>query len=166
MAIKKVVQNPDSVLHKKTEQIKNFNDPELNKLIADMKDTVIEQDGAGLAAPQIGVSKAVFVIPEEYAPKVRIPSRPHSFLKPVKQEVFINPRILSYSDAKETIEEGCLSVRGVYHPTTRSYEAVIEAQNESGKKFRVKGQGLLARIFQHETDHLNGILFINRLHEK
>lgn len=166
MAIKPVVQNPDPVLRKVAEPIKDFNDPGLKTLIKDMKDTVIEEDGAGLAAPQIGVSKAVFVIPEEYAPKVRIPAKPHSMIKPKKQEVFINPRILDYSKAKEEIEEGCLSVKGIYHSTVRSYEATIEAYNEKGKKFRVSGQGLLARIFQHETDHLNGILFIDRLHEK
>ncbi|MDX1535496.1 MAG: peptide deformylase [Candidatus Spechtbacterales bacterium] len=166
MAIKDVVQNPDPVLHKKAEPIKDFKDENLDSLIEDMKDTVVEQDGAGLAAPQIGVSKAVFVIPKEYAPKVRIPKKPHSLLRPVKQEVFINPRILKYGEEKQKIEEGCLSIKGVYHPTTRSYKATIEAQDENGRKFRVKGEGLLARIFQHETDHLNGMLFIDRLHEK
>lgn len=166
MSVKKVVQNPEPVLSKVADPVKDFNDPKLRKLIQDMKDTVIEQDGAGLAAPQIGVSKAVFVIPHEYAPKVRIPARPHSLLKPLRQEVFINPKIIKHSEEKETIEEGCLSVKGIYHPTTRYYETIIEAQDENGRKFKAFGQGLIARIFQHETDHLNGILFINRMHEK
>ena len=70
------------------------------------------------------------------------------------------------SKDKEEVEEGCLSVKGVYHLITRSHEITIKAQDEKGRNFKVKADSLLARIFQHETDHLNGLLFLDRLHEK
>ena len=162
---KEVVQNPAEVLRKKAAKIKKFNTPELIELISDMMDTVIAEDGVGLAAPQIGVSKSIFIIPEDYAPEIRT-LHPKTWLSPKLQTVFINPKITYYSDKKETTEEGCLSVRGKFHPTTRSYEVLLKAQDIKGKKFKVRGEGLLARIFQHETDHLNGILFLDRLHEK
>lgn len=165
--IKPVVQNPAEVLRKKTEKITKFNTPELKELINDMMDTVIKEDGVGLAAPQINVSKSIFVIPEDYAPEIK-GVNPLTWLKPKTQTVFINPEIIYHSEEKEEIEEGCLSVKGadMYHPTSRSYEVTIRARDEKGKRFKVRGEGLLARIFQHETDHLNGILFIDRLHEK
>ena len=165
MARKSVVQEPAGVLRKKAEKIMKFNTPELKELILDMKDTVLEEDGVGLAAPQINVSKSIFIIPDDYAPEIRT-MHPGTWLYPRVQTVFINPEIIYYSKEKEEIEEGCLSVKGKYHPTVRSYGVVIRAQNEKGKKFKIKEEGLLARIFQHETDHLNGILFIDRLHEK
>lgn len=166
MAIIPVVQDPDPVLHKKTEEVTNFKDPSLKELVHDMQDTLVDEDGLGLAAPQIGVSLSVFVIPPEYAPQVRTLYAPFSIFKPLRPTVFVNPRVVKYSKNKETIEEGCLSVKDTYHPITRSYEVTLEARTERGQKFRVTASKLLARIFQHETDHLNGILFLDRLHEK
>ncbi|MDX1607813.1 MAG: peptide deformylase [Candidatus Spechtbacterales bacterium] len=162
---KPVVQEPANVLRKKAEKIKKFNTPKLRELISDMMDTVIAEDGVGLAAPQIGISKRVFIIPEDYAPEIRT-LNPRTWLKPKIQTVFINPKIIYYSNKKETVEEGCLSIRGKFHPTTRSHEVLIQARDIKGRKFKTRGEGLLARIFQHETDHLNGILFIDRLHEQ
>ncbi|MEX2008437.1 MAG: peptide deformylase [Candidatus Spechtbacterales bacterium] len=161
--VQPVVQDPDPVLHNVTEPVKNFNDPELAKLLKDMKDTLAEQEGLGLAALQIGVSKSIFVIPPEHAPEVRTPYAPLSYLKPLKPTVFMNPKILRYSEEKETLEEGCLSIRGLFRPTPRSYAVTLQAQDERGRKFKIKADQLLARIFQHETDHLNGVLFIERI---
>lgn len=164
--IQPVVQDPDPILHKKTEEIRNFRDPSLKKMVRDMKETLLHEDGLGLASPQIGISLSLFVIPPEYAPQVRTLSAPLSLFRPLHPTVFINPRLMKHGKDKEAIEEGCLSVKNTYHPITRSYEVTLEARNEKGQKFRVTASGLLARIFQHETDHLNGILFLDRLHEK
>lgn len=165
MSIKSVAQEPEPVLRKKAEQVTDFKDSKLKELIKDLEDTVIEEDGVGIAAPQIGVSLSVFHIPEEYAPRVRT-INPATWIKPKPQTIFINPKIINYSEEKDTNAEGCLSVKGMFEEVTRSYRVTIEAQNLSGKKFRVSGEGLMARIFQHETDHLNGMLFIDRLHKK
>lgn len=164
--IQPIVQEPSPILRKITQKVTNFRDPKLKKLIGNMIETMLEEDGAGLAAPQINVSVSVFVTPKEFAPKITILTSPVTFFKPRLNMIFINPKIIKYSKEKETIEEGCLSVRNIFHPTTRSKKVVLRAQNEKGQKFRVKGDGLLAQIFQHETDHLNGILFLDRLHEK
>lgn len=162
----KVVQDPNPILHKKTEDITNFHDADLMHLIEDMKDTLEKKEGVGLAAPQINISLNIFVIPEEYAPKTRKISAPFSFLKPHWPTVFINPKIIYRSKKIEEMDEGCLSVKGVYHKITRAYEVILQARDEKGRKFKIKAEGLLARIFQHEIDHLNGLLFLDRLHEK
>ncbi len=161
--IREVVQDPNPILHKTAEKITDFNSPDLQNLIKEMRKTLRAEDGAGLAAPQINVSKSVFVIPEEYAPKVRTIFIPASLLKPLQPSVYINPEIIEYSEDKEVVEEGCLSIKGKYHPTPRSYKVTLRAQNEDGRKFTVEATGLLARIFQHETDHLNGVLFTERI---
>lgn len=165
MAIKNVVQNPSPVLKQTAETVTNFKDPELKRLIADMKETMVAQDGLGLAAPQINVSRALFVITEEVAPRLRQLNSPFSIFSPKKKTVFINPRILSESKEKEDGEEGCLSVRGYFADLKRPREVVIVAKDEKGRRFKLKGRGLLARALAHETDHLRGVLFIDRLHE-
>ena len=164
--IKKVIQNPNPVLHKKTKNITDFKDKNLRQLIKDMKDTLLEQDGLGLAAPEIGISKAIFVVLPDYAPKVRTLNIPLSLLSPLFPTTYINPRIVAYLGAKEEWEEGCLSIKGVYYKITRYSEVILEAQTKNGKKFSITAKGLLAKLFQHETDHLNGTLITNRLHEK
>ncbi len=162
--IRKIVQDPNPVLHKKTLPItQGFGSNFLKKLIANMKNTLKAEDGLGLAAPQIGESLSIFVIPSNIAPKVRTPSMPFSLIKPLWPTVFINPEITHYSKEKEAMEEGCLSIRGIFRPTPRSYKVKIKALDERGRKISVSATGLLARVFQHETDHLNGILFIERL---
>jgi peptide deformylase len=127
-----------------------------------MKETLLEQEGVGLAGPQINEALAIFVIPDELAPKVRTPFAPLSYLSPLRITVFVNPEIIYYSPEIETIEEGCLSIKGLYKPTPRSLEVKIKALDHRGRKFTVSAKGLLARIFQHETDHLKGIVFIER----
>lgn len=166
MAIKTIIQNPNQVLRKKVKAITDFKDTNLHKLIKDMKDSLRDENGLGLAAPQIGISKAVFVIPPDYAPRVRSLNIPLSILKPIEPTVYINPRITFYSRVKSKMEEGCLSIRGMYYPITRPEKITIEAQTENGKKFSVTTEGLLAKTYQHEIDHLNGLLIIDKLHEK
>ena len=161
--IKPVIQDPNPILHKITLPISVFSFNTLNKLIENMKDTLKEQNGVGLAAPQIDESLSVFVIPDDLAPKIRTPRILFSLIKPLYPTVFINPVVTYYSKEKETIEEGCLSIRGVFKPIPRSYKVKIKAQDHQGRKLSISAKGLLARVFQHEIDHLNGILFIERI---
>ena len=161
--IKKVIQEPNPILHKKTLPITGgFGSNFLKRLIENLEDTLLVQDGVGLAAPQIGESLSIFVIPADLAPKVKTPSAPLSFITPLRPTVFINPEITYYSTDKESSEEGCLSIRGIFKPTPRSFEIKIKVLDERGRKFSISAKGLLARVFQHETDHLNGILFIEK----
>lgn len=162
---KPVTQKGNKILTQKTQDITNFADPSLKKLIEDMHKTVIAEDGVGLAAPQINISKRVFIIPPEHAPLVRTIKIPTSLIKRKRQTVFINPSITKHSKKTIIIDEGCLSIKDKFYPTPRFAEVTLVAQDEKGREFIVEAGGLLARIFQHETDHLNGILFIDRVNE-
>lgn len=166
MAVKPVVQDGDPVLRTSTPLVTDFSDPTFGGLISDMRDTLIQQDGLGLAAPQIGISKRIFVIPPEYAPTVRTPWAPLSLFRPIRPTVFVNPELSGYSSEQEVLDEGCLSIREKFYPTPRSLKVTIRARTERGTRFKVSAEGLLARIFQHETDHLNGILYVDRLRKK
>jgi len=146
---------PDPVLRKKCQEVKELTE-EIKKLGLDMLETMIVNQGVGLAAPQVGELKRIIVVhpilkrtPEEIA--ARTP------------QVFINPKIIKKS--RETIieEEGCLSFPGLFLKVKRAKEVEIEALNENGEKIHFKVEGLAARVFQHEIDHLDGILFIDRL---
>jgi len=162
--VKIVLQDPNPLLHKKALPITGgFGSIFLNKLIKNMKDTLAKQEGLGLAAPQIGESLSIFIIPEDMAPKVRTPRIPLSLIHPLNPTVFINPEIVYYSKDKDSSEEGCLSIPGVYKQTPRSYKIKMTSRDARGRKLSIDAEGLLARIFQHETDHLDGILFIERI---
>jgi len=124
----------------------------LNDTITSMKKALAqEHDGVAIAAPQIGLNLRLFVVAE------------NSYDEGTKHKplVFINPTILKKSKKTAIMQEGCLSVRWVYGKTKRSVACTIEAYDEGGKKFTYGGNGLLAHIFQHETDHLDGVLFID-----
>jgi peptide deformylase len=110
-----------------------------------------ESDGVALAAPQIGLPLRIFVVAESAYPE-------DAKWKPL---VFINPKIIKASKKTADMQEGCLSVRWVYGTTTRSTSATVEACDINGNKFSYGASGLIAHIFQHETDHLDGILFID-----
>ena len=117
-----------------------------------------QDDGVAIAAPQIGVSLRIFVVSK----------RIYEILYPEKEGeekasdlVFINPEILKLSKEREEMEEGCLSVRYLYGRIERAKKAKVKARDENGKWFEIGGSGLLAQIFQHETDHLDGKLFID-----
>lgn len=110
-----------------------------------------ESDGVAIAAPQIGIPLRIFVIsPLSY--EVEIKNKPL---------VFINPKITKKSRKTAIMQEGCLSVRWIYGKTKRSLSATVEAYDVDGRKFSYGGTGLIAHIFQHEVDHLNGVLFVD-----
>ncbi|MCX7834733.1 MAG: peptide deformylase [bacterium] len=150
----RVFKYGSEVLRKKAEPVIQFDD-ELRKFIKDMKETMIQYNGAGLAAPQVGVLKQLFVagIPENYEDEN----------SPIQWYVFINPKITYYSKEVETINEGCLSFPDLFFPVTRSSRVTVEFQDEFGVKNVMDAEGFLARVIQHETDHLNGILYIDRI---
>lgn len=129
-----------------------FGTQELKATVALMQKTLAkENDGVALAAPQIGISKRIFVIaPAAYEETAK--------WKPL---IFINPTLTKASKKMEERQEGCLSVRWVYGKTKRHVSATIEAFDIDGNKFSYGGTGLIAHIFQHEIDHLDGILFID-----
>jgi peptide deformylase len=127
----------------------------IQKLISDMKSALQTQnDGVALAAPQIGVSSRIFIVNPAVFKSVET--------KEVPQTVFINPKITKISKDRKAMEEGCLSVRPWYGKVRRASRATVEAYNQDGEKFELEGTGLLAQIFQHEIDHLEGILFTDK----
>lgn len=144
-----------------------FGAPELEKILADMKQALRDEPfGVAIAAPQIGVSYRIFVVRGYILENLRRADPGSANLADVS---FVNPVISYRSSKKEVIpDEGCLSVPNIYGDIERSVNVRIVAQDEKGKKFLKSGSGLLAEIFEHECDHLDGILFIDKatnLHE-
>lgn len=147
----------DPILRKKTQPVKKIDDS-IKKIIADLKVTMITQDGLGLAANQIGELVSIFC----FNPKpvdVKNESATPNDIEPI---VVINPEIVK-REGKEEREEACLSIPGIVEVVLRASEVLIKGLDENGKPIQIKGKGLLARVFQHEIDHLNGILFIDHL---
>ena len=145
----KIVKFPEPVLSQPGEPVTEFND-ELRRLVADMFDTTYASQGIGLAAPQVGVSRRVTVV------DVSMGKDPDDRL------ALINPEIIS-SEGKLYAEEGCLSFPDIREKVVRAAKVRIRAQDEHGKWFEMDGEDLLARAFQHEIDHLDGVLFIFRM---
>jgi peptide deformylase len=145
--IKKVLTHPTKSLRQKSIEIEpeNIRKPNFQKLLDDMAETMINKDGIGLAAPQIGKNVRVIVINTKDG---IIP--------------LINPIILSQSLKKESEEEGCLSVPGVYGIVSRPFKIKVQAYDFEGVSLTLDAKGLLARVIQHEIDHLDGILFIDK----
>lgn len=144
-----IVKYGQPVLEKKAGPVTEF-DAALQKLVADMFDTMYAAHGVGLAAPQIGISKSLCVIDTSVGedPEARL--------------VLANPEIVS-SEGKQTGEEGCLSLPNFRSDTTRPMKVTVRAQDANGNEITLKGEELLARAFCHEIDHLNGALFIHHL---
>ena len=140
-----IITYPDSILTKKTEEVADFNDPEIRRLALDMLETLDAVNGLGLAAPQIGRSLRICVIKYDG-----------------KSYVLINPKFKSKSLRKDILEEGCLSFPGMFFPVKRHKKAKVEAIDQHGKKITIQAEGMLARALQHEIDHLDGVLFISR----
>ncbi len=152
-----IVQKDDPVLRKKALAVPSdmFGTPKLAKILQTMKKALTEQDdGVAIAAPQVGESLRIFVISSRGFMEMK-DDKHHGDL------VCINPEIISISKDRKLMPEGCLSVRWLYGNTRRASRVKIRAKDENGKQFEMTGKGLLAQIFQHETDHLNGILFID-----
>ena len=138
----------DEVLREDTEKVTVF-DNSLKMLVDAMFDTLVEADGVGLAAPQIGVSKKFFIVDLRRGDDSRY--------------VFINPEIIETSMEEGPYEEGCLSIPGFYREVIRPLRVKVQAQDLNGKYFTIDADGLLARVIQHENDHLNKTLFIDHL---
>ncbi len=166
---KKILQKESAILRKVAESvpIKEIGTPKINKIIAEMKVALASQDdGVAIAAPQIGYPVRIFVVSGKVNSLIKKHRKEevdeNSPIEIHDDAVFINPIIKKLSKEKETVEEGCLSVRYLYGKVTRAVKASIEAYDGNGKKFTRGATGLLAQIFQHEVDHLNGILFIDK----
>jgi peptide deformylase len=144
-----IVKYGDPVLEKPAAPVTVFDD-ELRKLVEDMFESMYEAHGVGLAAPQIGISKHLAVI------DVTFKKDPEAKL------VLVNPEIIR-TEGKQTEQEGCLSLPDFREKVTRANRVTVRAQDLEGKVFEKTGEGLLARAFLHETDHLNGKLFINHV---
>ena len=144
MSIKPIRLFGDPVLREKTQEVTDF-DKELRHLVKDLQDTMMDAPGAGLAAPQIGVSLRVFTY----------------YVDGVLGHL-VNPS-LDLSEDLQDGEEGCLSFPGIYYDTPRALRVVAKGFDENGEPVTIEGSELLARAIQHETDHLDGILFIDRM---
>jgi peptide deformylase len=147
--ILKIVKYPDPVLQQPGEPVTEFDD-ELRNLAADMFETAYASQGIGLAAPQVGVSKRLTVIDLSQGKD------------PEQRLVLVNPEVI-LSEGKQYEEEGCLSFPDIREKVVRAAKVRIRAQDENGKWFEMDGDELLARCFQHEIDHLDGVLFIFRM---
>lgn len=149
MTIREIITFPDPRLKIKAKKVTSF-DKDLHLLINDMIETMREAPGVGLAAPQLGISEKIFVAEfgDETDEEVE-----------AKVYIFINPEITERSDDLLMGLEGCLSVPDYVGDVERHLAITVKAQNKHGKKFKVKAEGWLARIFQHEINHLHGILF-------
>lgn len=133
---------------------KKFPAAKLKQIVADMTTALNSQDdGVAIAAPQIGLALRMFVVSQKVFEMVEKKSLIG------KDLVCINPKIVKLSKKKVEVEEGCLSVRWLYGKVKRSLQATLEYDDEEGKKHTLGASGLLAQIFQHETDHLDGVLF-------
>ncbi len=161
-------QKEDPVLRKTSKEVSlsDIGNTKLNKIIADMTTALTEcEDGVALAAPQIGESIRLFIVsPKAFAFRTKENVTPEIKTEENKL-VYINPVIIKKSAKKETLDEGCLSVPQIFGKIKRHQKVTIQASDEHGNKFIRGATGLLAEIFQHETDHLNGILFIDSAKE-
>jgi peptide deformylase len=146
MAVLKVRKYGDPVLRRRAAEVTEVT-PELRQTIADMVETMYDEVGIGLAAPQVGISLRLLVVGHEEGREPR---------------ALINPVIVARG-GEVTAEEGCLSIPGIFAPVTRSEWVAVEATDAEGRPVTMRGRGLLARVFQHEIDHLDGVLFIDHL---
>ena len=148
MSVREIRVMGDPVLRQKAEPLAAV-DEDTRRLIQDMFETMYEADGVGLAAPQVGVSKRIIVV-DPHEPEV----------KPIG---LINPVIVRLSDEVARGEEGCLSIPGLKDIVERPDAVVVEGIDADGKPLRIEAEGLFARVLQHEVDHLDGVLFVDRV---
>lgn len=141
----KIVKYPAAILKKQTKGVQKVT-PGLLALILQMESAMEKNQGIGLAAPQIGVSKQIIVVKDKK-----------------KNQAFLNPKIRSKSKKQETDEEGCLSLPGLFLPIKRAQNIRLSCNTKEGKPIVIEAAGLAARIFQHELDHLQGKLIIDRI---
>jgi peptide deformylase len=161
MTLRTIVSLPDPVLRRKARPVTEF-DQNLQTLIDDMIETMRAAPGVGLAAPQVDVSQRLIVI--EYAEEPDEPAGEGEQTKEVKPKLFVlvNPELGKVSQETVSGVEGCLSIPGLIGEVDRHVAVQVKGLNRHGHPVRVKAEGWLARIFQHEIDHLNGVLFTDR----
>lgn len=143
MALRNIREQPDLVLREKAVPVSRFN-AQLHQLLDDMTETMFNAEGAGLAAPQVGISKKIIVIRDGD-----------------KVVEIINPEIID-SEGEDIGIEGCLSIPGLYGEVPRFARVEVKGLDRAGRDIEVTGEGFIARVLQHEIDHLHGILFIDR----
>lgn len=161
MAVREIITPENPVLRKKAYKITNFNDPKVQRLIDDMVDTMIKAPGVGLAAPQVAVSQRVIVVrltddeesKKEYGDQAGV------------LYIVANPEIVRASEDMIEGVEACLSIPGYVGSVDRHVMVTVQGQDRYGKTIRIKAKDWLARVFQHEIDHLDGILYIDRAKE-
>lgn len=147
--IREIVKYPDPILQKPTQPVTEFNE-ELQSLVDDMFESMYAAQGIGLAAPQVGISKRLTVIDLSFKKN------------PEEKIVLINPEVI-HKEGRQNEEEGCLSLPEIREKVSRAEKVRVRAQDAHGKWFEIEGEELLARAFQHEIDHLDGVLFIFRV---
>jgi len=158
MALRKIVTLPEPVLRRKAKAVTKF-DKNLQTVIDDMVQTMRDAPGVGLAAPQIGLSERLIVV--EYY-EHEDDEKEENEEAPRKVWVVLNPEIARASEEKVVGVEGCLSIPNLVGEVERHAEVQVKGLNRHGKPMKIKAKGWLARIFQHEIDHLNGVLFPDR----
>ncbi len=146
MAIRNIREDGDEILRKKSREVENVDD-KIREILNDMVETMHKYNGVGLAGPQIGILKRLVVI-DLYDDK-----------GPIK---LVNPEIIKEKGSKE-VEEGCLSFPNKFAKVIRPEEVTIKALNENGKQIKISAKGLLAQALSHEIDHLNGVLFVDKI---
>jgi peptide deformylase len=159
MSVKKAIQIGDPILKAKNQTVKKFDDPRVKKVIKDLKDTMLGGTLIGIAAPQIGFNYRIFVTQPRKTKYRKLPFKD-------KLRVYINPKITKFSKEQIIIWEGCgcVGIKDMFFgPVKRPKEIIVEAFDEKGSKFQIRCDGILARVIQHETDHLNGIEFIEKV---
>lgn len=161
MAVREIITPENPVLRKKAYKITDFRDPKTQRLIDDMVDTMLEAPGIGLAAPQVAVSQRLIVVrltdddesKEEYGSQAGV------------LYIVANPEIVRASEEMVEGVEACLSIPGYVGSVDRHVTVTVQGQDRTGKTIRIKAQDWLARVFQHEIDHLDGVLYIDRAKE-
>ncbi len=161
MALRKIVTLPEPVLRRKAKAVAKF-DKDLQTVIEDMIETMREAPGVGLAAPQIGLSERLIVVEYYEHEEDEVKAEENEEETPKKVWAMINPEIVKASEDMVMGVEGCLSIPNLVGEVERHAEIQVKGLNRHGKPMKVKAKGWLARIFQHEIDHLNGVLFPDR----
>jgi peptide deformylase len=148
-----IVQEPNPILRATAQSVPlaDIKSEHIQTVLAAMSEALAgEDDGVAIAAPQIGIGLRIFVVSKKASKKFK------------EDLVFINPEIIRMGRGREELSEGCLSVRWKYGTVKRATTATVRAYNENGNEFVMSGRGLMAQIFQHEIDHLDGVLFIDK----
>lgn len=164
--MKEIVQKENPALRRKTKEIpvEEIKSKKIQTILKEMREALNDKDyGIALAAPQIGVSLKIFIVKYEGLENIKQNEDINEVTLNAtrKNVVYINPKIVKTSKKTDELEEACLSVDGYFGIVTRHRQVTIEAYDENGNKFIRGGSGLLAQIFQHEIDHLNGVLYVD-----